>query len=226
MSETELATLRVAKLIKLHLFLDAEELKGLLEPLPSFKFYQTAKLSKKGEERLELASFISKYGEATDELKRSEKPPRSLLELFSLSISRTEKAFVKAFSDDEKLLLRPQLPVVQLAPTFLHYNWDEKNFRFGLYGKDSFLFGMTLVYPQIYQDSHNLEIIEIDRSPKFPNSELFSALRSLLREKTRPTPFLVQGKKINVPVRIGPRSVQWAGELSELKARGIQIDAG
>ncbi|HXF29285.1 MAG TPA: hypothetical protein VN457_05495, partial [Chlamydiales bacterium] len=58
---------------------------------------------------------------------------------------------------------------------------------------------------------------------QFANAQLFHTFRQWMRTNTRATPLVINGKKINVPIRIGTHVFGWINNHPDLVAKGIQI---
>jgi hypothetical protein len=58
---------------------------------------------------------------------------------------------------------------------------------------------------------------------RFPNNQLYNSIRQWMRDHTVPTPFVVEGQRINVPMRIGCKCFPWINAHPQLMALGIQV---
>jgi len=85
-------------------------------------------------------------------------------------------------------------------------------------GLGSVFWGIQMSYPQIYQDPKTMELMEIEESP---NMELFQKIRGWVRDATRATPFIVEGKRVNSPIRIGKNCLSWIGRHPQLRVLQI-----
>jgi hypothetical protein len=63
----------------------------------------------------------------------------------------------------------------------------------------------------------------VKETPSFPNTVLFHQIQRWMRGATIPTPFLVDGKGVNVPLRLGKRCLSWINTHAQLKAKGIRV---
>jgi hypothetical protein len=66
--------------------------------------------------------------------------------------------------------------------------------------------------------------LTVRETPQFPNTTLFKRLQQWVRSHTIATPFEVEGKKINVPIRIGKRCLNWIHVHPQLRAKGIRVN--
>lgn len=187
--------------------------------LPPFQFYRIGALLEKGEAtRYGIEVVCDAYQRRLQNLKKGEESKS-----FVWAMSTTPDAFSFQEIEGGKLLVRPMLPVVQLNPHALVYSSDEAVFRSSNYGVDQIDWGVQFSYPQLYQDPETKEILSTKDPERFPNTPLFRTLQKWVRHHTRPTPFLVEGKKIVSPVRLGSDSFSWIGEHPGLQKRGIDV---
>jgi len=64
----------------------------------------------------------------------------------------------------------------------------------------------------------------VRESSEFPNTALYRSVQRWMRAHTIPTPFHVNGKKINVPMRLGKKCLPWISEHCQLKEKGIKVE--
>jgi hypothetical protein len=53
--------------------------------------------------------------------------------------------------------------------------------------------------------------------------DLFKKLQKWVRTETTATSFDVQGKKINVPIRLGKKCRSWANSIPQLVETGLKV---
>lgn len=83
-------------------------------------------------------------------------------------------------------------------------------------GERSISWGLEFSYPQLYQDPHTGEIVPIVEGERFPNTAPFRQLQRWMRRETRPTPFLVDGHRINAVARLGRGAFAWIDRHRQL----------
>ncbi|MCH9609172.1 MAG: hypothetical protein S4CHLAM45_03940 [Chlamydiales bacterium] len=202
--------MNIAKLIKLPLLIDASEMEALLNLLP-FAIYNVQGIVPKGEEKISKETFLQMYTDYLDGLKGGdEKVPH-----FAPAFSVTEEAFT-FLPAKERVLVKPKLPVVQLRP----YTIDS-NFRSMLYGTDVISWGIEISYPSLFHHPETYQVEKVDS--RFPNTKLFTTVRKWVRDATCATPFLVEGKRKNIPIRLGKECFSWIQTHPGLKRRGIEV---
>jgi hypothetical protein len=64
-----------------------------------------------------------------------------------------------------------------------------------------------------------MELSEVEEGALFRKIQLWS------REATRATPFVLEGKRINVPIRIGKNCLSWIGNHPQLQSQNIGVYA-
>jgi hypothetical protein len=67
-----------------------------------------------------------------------------------------------------------------------------------------------------------MEFLEVDESL---NAQLFQKIKQWVRDTTRATPFVVDGKKTNVPIRLGKTSFSWIHNHPQLIQQKIGVYA-
>ena len=82
---------------------------------------------------------------------------------------------------------------------------------------ESVTWGIQFSYPQLYQDPKSYRITKVVDSSEFPNTSVFARMLKWLRHHTLPTPFSVDGQRVNVPIRIGRSCLEWIHMHPQLK---------
>ncbi|MCC5832701.1 MAG: hypothetical protein JJU12_06635 [Chlamydiales bacterium] len=211
--------LRVSKWLKIPLLVDKGEMEELFAALPAFSLYQVQRVTSIGEGIMPPEDFLAEYRSYIETLKRGEVPPSLSSPVLSLSY----EAMFAMPVDEGRQLYKPKLPVVQMQAHAIRYSDADQSFRSQLFGSDAITWGIQLGYPQIFEDPATYEI---KATRDLPNGPLFRAIQKWVRSHTRPTPFLVSGRKQNVPIRLGKACFSWINSHPQLKERGIEIDAG
>lgn len=208
---------QASKWLKWQVLCSEEELRTLFEMLkPFWLFHLTGIVDGKP---MAPEVFLAEYGRWIEKLKQGQVPTEE----------EQRRLLACAFTDDlESLwlqdvkkgyLVKVAKPVMQVQSHFFSYSEVDQTFRPMSMGVQSIFWGLQFSWPQIYQDPHTMEICEtkMHRLPK--------ALQVWVREWTRPTPFVVGGKKINSPIRLGKGCFSWIHHHPELKEQGIGIHA-
>jgi hypothetical protein len=124
-----------------------------------------------------------------------------------------------------KYLIKPIRPVIQLQGHHFFYSTLDEKFHPMVLGPDSVTWGIQFSYPQIYQHPQSHLYAKVDDSLDFPNTALFRRLTQWMREHTTATPFIVQEKRTNSPIRLGKKCFSWIAKHPQLVAKQILVKA-
>lgn len=216
--------LQVSKWLKVQVLLDDAEMRELLAVLGPVQFVVVSEPVTVEEAVVSPSVFAEKYAEYVQLLKEGKSPdPKHFRRFFSSAMTTTLAPFYAMPLANQKYLVKPMKPVVQLqAHHFIYSDLDHK-FHPMVFGVESISWGLQFSYPQLFQDAQTRHVVRVKDTVEFPNSALFSNLLRWLRSHTLASPFIVNQKRINAPIRIGKRSLTWVQSHPELKRRGITI---
>lgn len=216
--------LQVSKWLKIQVLLGIEEMQELLSTLGSIHFVVVSEIVEAKEAVIAASSFQEKYTEYVDLLKQGHIPAaEDFRRYFSCAMSSPLDAFYAIAAGDEKYLIKPIRPVVQMQAHHFFYSDLDRKFHPMVLSEESISWGLQFSYPQLFQDPKTRQIIKVTDTPEFPNSALFSKLLKWMRSSTLPTPFEVNGERINSPIRIGKKSLAWIKNHPQLQKKGITI---
>jgi hypothetical protein len=216
--------LQVSKWFKVQLLLDIDEMQQLMQMLETVFFVVVSELAKADKAVILPPVFLEKYAHYIHLLKQGQIPnPDEFRYFFSCALSSTLDAFYAIALGDEKFLIKPKKPVLQLQAHRFFYSDLDGKFHPMVLSADSVSWGLQISYPQLFQDPTTRQIGKIIDSSDFPNSALFTKLLRWIRNFTLPTPFEVKGIRVNSPIRIGKKSLSWIKNHPQLKQKGIQI---
>ncbi len=208
---------QASKWLKIPVLLDGLEMESLLKSLDKHWIFRCGFSNG---EAMEDSFFVSEYTRWIDGLKKKQIPTDEELRhlLASYMTDDLDSLWLqKIASKENEYLIKVRQPVIQMQAHFVHFSTVDHEFRSMSIGKDSIFWGILFSYPQVVQDAKTMDICSIKPS------RLFSQLREWVRENTRPTPFLVDGIKKNVPIRIGKECFSWISEHPDLNAKGLKI---
>lgn len=213
--------LQVSKSRKIPLLIDVDEMKSLFDELGSFHIFDVSRPITLIEGEISKEAFLKIYQSYIRALKEGNLPDEPLLRPFFSSVITCDPSAVYAFElPNGKVLLKNRMPVIQMQRHHFIYSDD---FYSGVMGEGSITWGIQFSYPQLYIDPKTQEIGKIVKASQFPNSTLFHTLTKWVRNHTSPTPFLVEGKKINQPMRLGKNCFEWINRHPALVGRGLSI---
>lgn len=204
---------QASKWLKVQVLLDPEEMNDFLGSLAPFWIFPLTGLVDGAP--ISPSVFCEKYAHWIEGLKKGRIP----------SSEDLRKLVACAFTDDlsalwlqktgEKFLTKIAKPIIQVQAHFFSYSRVDGVIRPMSMGLDSIFWGLQFSFPQVYQDPKTMELCVLERSP------LFRKLQLWVRENTRPTPFLIDGKKMNSPIRIGRKCFSWIHMHPQLKENNI-----
>jgi hypothetical protein len=216
--------LQVSKWLKVQLFLDADEMEELIKTLAPTSLVVVSEPIKADEAIIAPKVFLERYADYTDLLKRGRVPiPEEFRRFFSCAISSILETFYAIPTGNDKFLIKPTKPVLQLQAHHFFYSDLDGKFHPMVLSSDSISWGLQISYPQLYQDPVTRQVVKVTDSPDFPNTALFAKLLKWMRNNTLPTPFEVKGTRINSPIRIGKKSLTWIKNHPQLKQKSIQV---
>jgi hypothetical protein len=212
---------QASKWLFYRVLLDEAEMENLFSSLPPFELYATHGIVSPDEVQFSREEFLAQYGAYVQKLKKGETPivPKPL---FSAAVSATKEAFYQ-MEVSKGVIVKVAKPIVQLSAHHFNYSSETGDFHFMVHSKEAVEWGLQFSYPQIYSNSHDAEIIEVMKDRTYPNTELFRSLMKWMRSHTRPTPFEIQGKRVNSQARIGNRCFEWIGHHQGLKKVGLVV---
>lgn len=189
----EVPVFQAAKWLKLPLLLSLDEMKGLLTVLPKW-IIPLSGVIEDGKEILSQDMFLKLYEDYVKQIDAGIRRPvidRRLTCAFTDDLDN-----LRAIPVSGGLLIRAIKPTLQVQPYWIHYSSASEKFIDTTHSQDSFAFGLAFSSPQLFQDPDTKDI------EKF-SDPTYKLLQKWSRENTLPTPFLVDGKIINFPSRIG-----------------------
>lgn len=176
-----------------------------------------------GNEFISKEAFLEAYSSYVAALKQGELPNDSRIRPYFTSIwTVTLEAVYAVPVKQGHNLIKICQPVIQLQGHRFDYSTVDGKFRSMVLGSDCVQWGLQFSYPQLYQDD-NLQVFSTREGVQFPNTALFKRLQQWMRSHTIATPFEVEGKKINVPIRIGKQCLSWVNNHPQLQVKGLRV---
>lgn len=216
--------LQVSKWIKVQVLLNADEAKELIQALEPVFFVVVSEPVKAEEAVISSKAFLEKYAEYVDLLQQGQVPAvDAFRRFFSCAMASSLEGFYALSAGNEKFLIKPNKPVLQLQSHHFFYSHLDGKFHPMVLSADSISWGIQFSYPQLYQDPQTRQVAKVTGTSEFPNTALFSKLMKWMRSSTLPTPFEVNGMRVNSPIRVGKKSLAWIQKHPQLKQRGIQV---
>lgn len=210
--------LQASKWLSIQALLSGDEMESLISSLGEFTVLMTTP-----SERPEVKhhDFLDGYHRYCRTIKNGEVPnPSDFRTLFSTFWTADEEAYVKVPVGDQ-FLCRAVQPVIQLQYHLMGYSKIEKKFRPMVMGKGSIPWGIQFSYPTLFQDQKTQQVLKVGQN--FSNTALFQAFRRWIRNETVPTPFVVDGDQVNIPIRIGNQAREWVNHHPQLIELGLKV---
>ena len=199
-----------SKWLLVPVLLDRVEMEALFAELGEFFIVDVSRVLEEG--GISHAEFLKIYSEYVEGLKRGEV---NTSPWFSSCFTTTEEAIETRTVPDGRMMRKACAPVVQLQPHTFTYSTDDGKFRSMVRGEGAISWGIQFSYPQLFEDPATRDIVKVDAT--FPNTPFFRTLQRWVRHHTRPTPFEVEGRRINVPIRLGKQCFEWIDRHPELE---------
>lgn len=214
--------MEASKWLQVQALLDMDEIVNLFQALGNFKMYRIGALLDLNETELSLDQFLECYRSYISTLKEGKIPQELDYRLAFTSVISVSPDMLQVVPvEGSKQIIKVVKPVIQIQVHRLGYSVVEEKFRPMVKGKESITWGIQFAYPQLFQESE--EVFKVDESELFPNTRLFHTLQKWMRQNTIPTPFLVDGKKMNVPIRLGKKCFSWINRHPQLIEKNIQV---
>lgn len=223
---TQEGALKISSFIKIPLLLETEEMEKclafLIEKEGDLSFYNTFSVCDENQGIYQPNAFLEKYRSYIDALKgKNVGELRKSYPFFSHALSRTSDIFYEVSLENKKRVIKAVKPPIQLQPHEFTFSKESETFYSMVYSEKSVSFGVQFSYPNLFQDPHTHEVYNVDET--FPNTSLFKSLRLWIRENTSPTLLVVNGKRFNLPYRIGKNCLSWIGEHPQFKEHSIEL---
>lgn len=207
---------QAAKWLKIQLLIDGDELSSLLAaPLyiyPLSGAFSLASLPVTKEE------FLATYRSWIDTLQKGNIPQCTALRTTAWTAS--PDALWLQEIPGERYLVKPCAPLIQVQVHEMGYSTLDGVFRPMVLSQDSIFWGLQISFPQVYQEAKTMELLEVEESP---NADLFQSIRKWTRDNTLATPMLVDGKRVNIPMRLGKQCFSWINNHPQLLRRGLGV---
>jgi len=205
-----------SKWLKYQVLCDEKELEKLFEKLRPFHLFHMTGIG--DGKPLQEEVFLQTYASWIDLLKKGRVPEeKSLRKILAAAITRNLDALWIQEVPAKGYLIKISKPLIQIQAHFFTYSKADGVFRPMSMGMGSVFWGLQFSYPQIYQDAKTMEIVPAKKE------ELFETIRIWVREETRATPFVVDGKRTNAPIRLGRNCFSWIASHPQLKEQEIFI---
>lgn len=220
--------LQASKWLQVQVLLSKNELAGLFEfleiSLGNFLLFPCGVVCGKEQSDIAKNIFLNIYGNYVDNLCRGVIPDAAYYRsYFSPAMTVTPEALFTIPVGEDRQIIRIAKPVIQLQAHNMDYSNVDKKFHSMVFGIDSIPWGIQFSYPQLFQDNETRQVEIVKKTKTFPNTALFQLLQKWMRTNTIPTPFIAEGKGVNVPMRLGKECLSWINSHPLLVQKHIQV---
>ncbi len=183
--------------------LSPSEMESLFADLGNFWIYNTSQVVEKPSGEISKEAFLKNYALYVETLKGGKELNLTVHRPFFSSAFTVDPSCVYLLEAGRGWICRVQKPVVQLQPHSYYYSKEEGKFRSMVFGTGSVSFGIQFSFPQLFFN-HELASVENPLNIS-PNGLFFKALQRWIRYNTVPATFVMDGKKMFVPFRVGKK---------------------
>lgn len=213
--------LQVSKSRKLPVLIDADEMADLFSNLGNFEIFDVSRKVSEDLAQISKSDFLNVYRAYVEGIKSGNLVDEAPLRpYFSAIFTVTPDVLYAIPVGDGKYLIKAKRPVVQLQRHHFIYT---DSFHSGVIGAESITWGIQFSYPQLFLDPKTNAIGKVEKNETFPNTELFQSLAKWVRNYTSATPFVIDGKVSNQPIRLGKRCFEWINNHPALKAKNLYV---
>ncbi|MBU6383932.1 MAG: hypothetical protein KGQ49_05485 [Verrucomicrobia bacterium] len=214
-------TYQGSKYLKYQVLCDENELGRLFQRLGAVWMYRLTGLNDGAP--IEPGRFLLEYAQWMAALREGRVPSdQALRSLLASAWTVEPDALWKQEVPGKQYIVKLAKPVVQVQAHFFTYSALDEVFRPMTMGPGNIFWGLQFSFPQIYQDPKTMEFLEVEECP---NATLFQTIKQWVRDETRATPFVVAGKKTNVPIRLGKGCFSWIHRHPQLNEQKIGVYA-
>lgn len=213
-----------SKWLHLDLLVDESEMRDLLQSLQPCLLFSSLGVQPIGKNVLDTEKFLEIWQRYVRTLQSGNIPQDADFRFFFTAMMTRDTGCVRAIDiQEDKEIIIPYEPIVQMQLHRFMYSQTDGKFRSMIFGKQSVSWGVRFSYPQLFQYPHTRTVEEALNPERFINAAIFSSIRQWIRDRTMPTPFIVDGSRINVPIRIGKECLPWINKHPELIERNIRV---
>jgi len=206
---------QAAKWLKIQALVEPEELAVLFEE--NFSIFPLSGAFGLDDFPMKKETFLRAYRSWIEELKEG-KVPNETLRGFSASAWVLDSSSVWLHQiPNGKYLARVNAPFLQCQIHQMGYSTVDGEFRSMILSQESIFWGLQFSFPQVYQHPKTGELFEVE------DSSFFKRVRTWAKEHSVPTPMVVDGKRVNIPIRLGKRCFPWINRHPQLRAKNLSV---
>lgn len=202
----------VSKWLYLYLLLDSQDWRLFFQEFSPFNCLITSSLQKKNHFCVPFEDFINAYEEYALLLKKDGCIDLSKFRtIFSISLTKDIDDYEMLEFEDERVLIKPQLPMIQFRPcSWLLSSNDEVKMR--NYGGSSVSWGIEIGYPGVFQDPKTKQIK--NALTELINGQFYKEIMRWVRKHSTCVTLQSNDIMIKTPLRIGENAKKWMNEYA------------
>lgn len=207
---------QAAKWFKIQALIDGAELASIFEE--KFEIYPLSGHHALADLPMAKAKYLAAYTSWVELLKNGIAPKEEEFRPFAATMwAESEDNLWLQQIPGERYIVKPSAPFVQVQIHQMGYSDVDDVFRPMSLSQNSIFWGIQFSFPQVYQDPKTQQLLEAEESP------LFEKIRKWTRDISMPTPMLVAGKRVNIPIRLGKTCFPWINNHPGLKQKGLAV---
>ena len=206
---------QAAKWLKIQALVEPEELAILFDE--AFEIFPLSGAFPRDAFPMKKELFLAAYAGWIEELKQGRVPTDEALRPFNASAWAASSGVWLQQIPQEKYLASPSAPFVQCQVHHMGYSSVDGEFRAMILSQEAIFWGLQFSFPQVYQHPKTGELLDVE------DSSLFQSIRKWSREHTVATPMVVNGKRVNIPIRLGKRCFSWIHRHPQLQSKGLSV---
>lgn len=215
---------RASKYQRVQMLLEQEELEGLFNELNNFYILEYSKVLEQDNHIVSKEEFLLRYKTYLTALKTNPKNiTRDLLSSLSVTFSKNLDVYYQVKINDQKTLIKLKAPAILVQPFTFHLDLENESVFTSVHTEERIFWGLEFSFPGVYQDGKTIDVIEIFKDLKSPNTTLFKTLQKYARRNTTPTSLLFKDSSKNFSFRLGKKCYRWINEYSKLHEHNLIV---
>jgi hypothetical protein len=189
-----------SNILSFYVLFSKDDLKEAFHVLEGFNFYNVSSVFPKVEKMPSKEDFLAFYESFLEALFTNNPiDNEKLKKMFSMAISSSEAFFTKKECSNDRLLMKPNRPVIQMQPCGLFSSSIDHELHAKSYAKDALCFGIKFSIALTYEDAIKHKIYHLEFTDR--EYQAFNELRRLVRHKTYPLTVMIDQEKKVYPYR-------------------------
>jgi len=209
---------QAAKWLKIQALIDEKELSQLMDSLAPFSIYPLSGAFPRDAFPLKKELYVAKYHSLLEIVKRGE-IPTDFGALNASMWTRSESSVWLQEFPNQRYVARAKEPFLQVQVHHMSYSSIDREFRPMSLSQDRIFWGLQFSFPQIFEHPEK-GIIE---TSDFENGILFHSVRKWSRQCTIATPMWVDGRRKNLPIRLGKNCFSWIHCHAGLAEKNLSV---